>query len=105
MEIIPFDDRDGTIWLNGEMIPWRKRKHIRSATVCIMPALYSKVSDPTTAAFLKMNGTPSVCESGRILDFDLPYSDEEIMEAKRAVLDANGIVDGYVRACAGAAAR
>ena len=26
MDIIPFDDRDGTIWLNGEMVDWREAK-------------------------------------------------------------------------------
>ena len=44
-----------------------------------------------------MNGTPSACANqDASLISNLPYSDEEIIEAKNAVLDANNIVDGYV---------
>ena len=36
-------------------------------------------------------------ESARILDFQIPYTDEELIAAKQQVLEASGIIDGYIR--------
>ena len=78
MEIIPFDDRDGTIWLNGEMIPWREAKtHTLSHGLHYASLVFEGERSYNGRIFENEWHTKRLRESGRILDFDLPYSDEE----------------------------
>ena len=98
MSLIPFDDRDGTIWLNGELIPWREaRLHALSHGLHYASCVFEgeRVYD---GAIFKLNAhSRRLARSARLLDFELPYSVEEIDAACRAVVAANGIADGYVR--------
>jgi branched-chain amino acid aminotransferase len=101
MEIIPFDDRDGSIWLDGELIPWREAKtHALSHGLHYASLIFEGERSYDGVIFEEKWHTKRLRESARLLDFDLPYADKEITAAKGAVLGANGIADGYVRACA-----
>lgn len=101
MDIIPFDDRDGFIWMNGEIVPWREAKtHALSHGLHYASLVFEGERSYNGVIFEEAWHTKRLRESGRILDFDLPYSNEEITAAKMAVLEANNITDGYVRACA-----
>ena len=99
MGLIPFDDRDGKIWMNGEMIEWRDAR-----THSLTHALHygSQVFEGERAyggkIFKSDEHTKRLRQSCKYLDFDLPVSDAELNQIKDDVLAENNIVDGYVRA-------
>ena len=99
MSIIPFDDRDGLIWLNGEMIPWRDaRTHSLSHGLHYASMVFEGERSYGGVIFKSREHTERLRNSCQLLDFDIPYSDDEMEDVKKAVLAANDIVDGYVRA-------
>ena len=66
--------------------------------VYIMPALYFRERSYGGKIFKSREHTERLRNSANVMDFDLPISDDEIDAAKQAVIKANDIVDGYVRA-------
>ncbi len=98
MDIIPFDDRDGKIWFNGEMIEWRDAKtHVLNHGLHYASSVFEGERAYNGRIFEDAWHTERFRKSANTLDFDLPYSDEEIIAAKHAVLKANEITDGYIR--------
>ncbi len=99
MGLIPFDDRDGKIWMDGEMIEWRDAR-----THSLTHALHygSQVFEGERAyggkIFKSDEHTKRLRQSCKYLDFDLPVSDAELNKIKDDVLAENNIADGYVRA-------
>ncbi|MGC6537300.1 MAG: branched-chain amino acid aminotransferase [Candidatus Puniceispirillaceae bacterium] len=99
MAIIPFDDRDGTIWLDGEMMPWRDaRTHTLSHGLHYASMVFEGERSYGGAIFKSREHTERLRNSCQLLDFDIPYSDDEIEEIKKQVLAENDIIDGYIRA-------
>ena len=99
MALIPFDDRDGSIWLNGEIIPWRDAKtHTLSHGLHYASLVFEGERAYSGEIFESRAHTERLRASCHYLDFDIPLTDDEVEAAKQAVLEANGIVDGYVRA-------
>ena len=99
MSIIPFDDRDGVIWLNGEMVPWRDaRTHSLSHGLHYASLVFEGERSYGGTIFKSREHTERLRKSCKLLDFDIPYSDDEMEEVKAKVLAENNIVDGYVRA-------
>lgn len=98
MDVIPFDDRDGKIWFNGEMVEWRDAKtHALNHGLHYASSVFEGERAYNGAIFENEWHTSRFRESARILDFELPYSDEELMAAKAEVMKANNITDGYIR--------
>ena len=98
MDIIPFDDRDGKIWFNGEMVEWRDAKtHVLNHGLHYASSVFEGERAYNGRIFEDEWHTKRLRESANLLDFQIPYTDEEIIEAKHAVLEANGITDGYIR--------
>ena len=99
MSIIPFDDRDGVIWLNGEMVPWRDaRTHSLSHGLHYASLVFEGERSYGGTIFKSREHTQRLRSSCQMLDFDIPYSDDEMEAIKQQVLAENDIVDGYVRA-------
>ena len=99
MALIPFDDRDGSIWLNGEIVPWRDAKtHTLSHGLHYASLVFEGERVYSGTVFEGEWHTKRLRQSCNILDFDIPITDEEVEAAKMAVVEANNIVDGYVRA-------
>lgn len=99
MSIIPFDDRDGLIWLNGEMVPWRDAKtHSLPHGLHYASMVFEGERSYGGTIFKSREHTMRLRNSCQLLDFDIPYSDDEMEAVKAEVLKANDIVDGYVRA-------
>ncbi len=98
MSLVPYDDRDGFIWYNGDMLPWREAKiHVLSHALHYASCVFEgeRVYDGTV--FKLEPHTDRLIESARILDMNLPYDAAALNEATRRVVAANGIQDGYVR--------
>ncbi|MQX35531.1 branched-chain amino acid aminotransferase [Roseospira navarrensis] len=98
MAILPFDDRDGQIWLNGDMIDWRDAKvHVLTHGLHYASAVFEGERVYNGSVFKLTEHTERLHESARLMGFEIPYSVDEINAAHDVVLKANGIVDGYVR--------
>jgi branched-chain amino acid aminotransferase len=99
MALIPFDDRDGSIWLDGEIVPWRDAKtHTLSHGLHYASLVFEGERVYSGTIFKGREHTERLRNSCKLLDFDIPLGDEEVDAAKMAVIEANGITDGYVRA-------
>lgn len=99
MALIPFDDRDGLIWMNGEMMSWRDaRTHTLTHALHYGSQVFEGERAYGGKIFKSDQHTKRLRQSCKYLDFDLPVSDQELNDIKDAVLAENNIVDGYVRA-------
>ena len=94
----PFDDRDGTIWFDGKLIPWRDANlHVLSHGLHYASAVFEGERVYAGNIYKLNEHTERLFNSGKILGFDIPYTVEEINAACEAVCRDNDIVDGYVR--------
>ena len=98
MESIPFDDRDGVIWFNGEMIPWRDAKlHVLSHALHYASCIFEGERSYGGKIFKLTEHSERFASSAEMLGFELPYSVAEIDAACIETCKANDIIDGYVR--------
>jgi branched-chain amino acid aminotransferase len=98
MALVPFDDRDGTIWLDGAMVPWREAKlHVLSHGLHYASGVFEGERAYGGHIFKLRAHSERLLRSGRILGFEIPYTADEIDAACRAVIAANGLSDAYVR--------
>ena len=93
-----FDDRDGFIWYNGEMVPWRDATlHVLNHGLHYASAVFEGERSYEGEIFKLREHTERLFYSGVVMGFQIPYTLEEIDQACREVLTANRIQDGYVR--------
>ncbi len=98
MALVPFDDRDGVIWMDGGMVPWRDAKlHVLTHGLHYASGVFEGERAYSGRIFKLREHTERLINSARILGFEIPWSAEQIDEACRQVLAANGLEDGYVR--------
>jgi branched-chain amino acid aminotransferase len=98
MALLPFDDRDGWLWLDGSLVPWREAKlHVLSHGLHYASAVFEGERAYAGNIFRLRDHTDRLINSGRILGFEIPWSAEQIDAASDAVLKVNGLTDGYVR--------
>ena len=96
-----YDDRDGKIWMDGKLIDWRAANvHILSHALHYASSVFEGERCYDGKIFLSRKHSERLRKSGEYLDMPIPYSVDEIEAAKRAVLDANGFDNAYVRAVA-----
>ena len=98
MDSSSFDDRDGLIWFNGEMVPWRDAQvHILSHGLHYASSVFEGERAYGGKIFKLSEHSERLIRSGDILGFKIPYSADEIDDACNEVLKVNDIVDGYIR--------
>ena len=98
MSILPFDQRDGSIWLDGALVPWKDAQlHVLSHGLHYGSAVFEGERAYAGRIFKSREHAERFKRSAELLDFELPYSVDEILAAKDAVLAANGAKDVYVR--------
>lgn len=98
MSIVPFHDRDGVIWLDGQLVPWRDAKvHVLTHGLHYASSVFEGERVYGGEVFKLTEHSARLAYSAEVLGFDLPFSVAEIDAATRQVIEANGIVDGYVR--------
>lgn len=98
MSVLPFDDRDGVIWYDGELVAWRDAKlHVLSHGLHYASCVFEGERSYGGKIFKLEEHHGRLVKSAQLLGYALPYSREELDAAAMAVLRANGIVDGYVR--------
>jgi branched-chain amino acid aminotransferase len=98
MSVPSFDDRDGLIWLNGEMIDWRDAKiHILSHALHYASSVFEGIRSYGGNIFKLPEHSQRLIDSAALLGFEIPYTLEEINTACIETCKANNIVDGYLR--------
>lgn len=98
MAPVPYDQRDGVIWLNGELIPWRDTKvHVLTHALHYASAVFEGMRAYDGTIFKLTEHNQRLHESAKILDFEIPYSVAELDKAAREVLRANKLTNAYVR--------
>ncbi len=98
MTLIPFDDRDGVVWFNGGLVPWREaRIHVLSHGLHYASAVFEGERVYGGEVYKLAEHTERLAYSSRVMGFELPYSAAEVDTATRETIAALGIEDGYVR--------
>ncbi|QEA38922.1 branched-chain amino acid transaminase [Pistricoccus aurantiacus] len=96
------DDRDGLIWFDGEMVPWRDaRVHVLTHTLHYGMGCFEGVrayaTDQGTAIFRLREHTNRLFDSAKILGMDMPFSKAQINDACRSAVRENNLKEAYLR--------
>src|SRR5690606_5156224 len=95
---IPFDSREGVIWMNGEMVNWPDaRLHVLSHGLHYASCVFEGERMYGGEIFKLTEHTERLHASADILGFKIPYTVAEIDQACRDVVAALGLTDAYVR--------
>ena len=98
MALVPFDDRDGWIWMNGEFIPWREAKtHVLTHALHYGSSVFEGERMYDGEIFKLTQHSERLAHSAELLDFSLPYSVAEIDQACRETCAKMGMEDAYIR--------
>ncbi len=98
MALIPYDDRDGWIWMDGAFTPWREAKvHVLTHGLHYASAVFEGERMYGGEIFALRAHTERLFNSARILDFEIPFTVEQIDDACNQVCAKNGLTDCYIR--------
>ena len=93
-----FDDRDGWIWMDGKLLPWRDAKvHVLTHALHYASSVFEGQRAYNGVIFKLDEHSERLRRSASLLGFELPWSVQEINEACYEVLKANGWTDAYMR--------
>lgn len=96
-----YDDRDGKIWMDGKLVDWRDANvHLLTHAMHYASSVFEGERCYNGRIFRGREHSERLCRSASMLDFEIPYTVDEIEAAKYAMLEANGWTDAYVRAIA-----
>lgn len=95
-------DRDGLIWLDGEMVPWREAKvHVLTHTLHYGMGVFEGVrayeTDKGAAIFRLQEHTERLFNSAKIMNMPMPFTKEQLNEAQRAAVRENNLQSAYIR--------
>jgi len=98
MSLVPFDDRDGWIWLDGQFVPWREAKvHVLTHGLHYGSAVFEGERMYGGEIFELTAHTERLFKSAEILDMTIPFTVAQIDQACKDTCAKNGLEDAYVR--------
>lgn len=98
MAFVPFDDRDGWIWFDGEFVPWREAKtHVLTHGLHYGSSVFEGERMYGGEIFKLTAHSERLKRSAELLDFEIPYSVAEIDAACKETCARNGLIDCYIR--------
>ena len=97
-----FSDRDGVIWMDGEMVPWREAKvHVLTHTLHyglgVFEGVRAYAAEKGTAIFRLPEHTKRLLNSAHILGMNIPFDDQTISQAQVDVVKQNNLASAYLR--------
>ncbi len=96
-----YEDRDGWIWMDGKMVEWRNANvHILTHAMHYASSVFEGERCYNGKIFKGVEHSKRLRHSAELLDMEIPYSVEQIEQAKYDMLKANGWTNAYVRALA-----
>ena len=95
-------DRDGVIWYDGELVPWRDATtHVLTHTLHYGMGVFEGVraynTPEGTAIFRLQAHTDRLFDSAHIMNMKMPFTKEELNEATRAAVRENNLESAYIR--------
>lgn len=98
MSIIPFHDRDGLIWFDGNLVPWREANvHVLTHGLHYGSCVFEGERIYNGSVFKLREHSERLLKSAELLGFEIPYTVEEIDAATIATCKAANMVNGYIR--------
>ncbi len=102
MAIVTMADRDGVIWLDGELVPWRDAKvHLLTHTLHYGLGVFEGVRAYNTekgpAIFRLQEHTDRLFRSAKIMGMNIPFDKETLNEAQKTAVRENGLNSAYIR--------
>jgi branched-chain amino acid aminotransferase len=96
-----YDDRDGKIWMDGQLVDWRSANvHVLSHAMHYASSVFEGERAYGGKIFKSRDHSKRLQASAQMIDFEIPWSVDEIEQAKADVMRANNYSDAYVRAVA-----
>jgi len=96
-----YADRDGTIWLDGKLVPWRDANvHILSHAMHYASSVFEGERAYNGQIFESRKHSERLHLSAGEIDFEIPFTVDQIEDAKTQILSQNNLTDAYVRAVA-----
>jgi branched-chain amino acid aminotransferase len=93
-----FDDRDGWIWLDGKLVPWREANvHVLTHALHYASSVFEGQRAYGGVIFKLDEHSRRLHRSAELLGFEIPFSVEQLNAACEEVVKANGLTDAYVR--------
>ena len=98
MQILPFDNRDGVIWLNGKFVEWRHANvHVLNHGLHYASCVFEGLRIYNGKIFKLDEHTERLFKSAKILDLDIPYNYQEVVDISKQIILKQNISDGYLR--------
>jgi branched-chain amino acid aminotransferase len=96
--LVPYHDRDGFIWFDGKLVPWRDANlHVLTHGLHYASAVFEGERAYGGQIFKLHEHSQRLIDSARMLDFEIPYTVDQIDAACNETMKANNLVDCYVR--------
>jgi len=100
--IVSFSDRDGVIWMDGKLVPWREANvHVLTHTLHYGMGVFEGVrayeTDQGTAIFRLQDHTRRLFDSAKIMRMTIPFDQDTINQAQQLVVRENGLSSAYLR--------
>ena len=91
-----YDDRDGVIWMDGKLVPWREANvHILTHALHYASAVFEGERAYDGKIFKSREHSERLKRSANLIDFEIPYSVEEIDAAKDLILKESGLPNAW----------
>ena len=98
MALVPFDDRDGSIWFDGHFVPWREAKvHVLTHGLHYGSCVFEGQRLYNGRVFKLEEHTERLFRSAEILDMRIPFTPDEVNAACRLAGERSGMADAYMR--------
>ena len=98
MTTVPIDSRDGVIWFDGKLVPWKDaRIHVLTHGLHYGSCIFEGERSYDGVIYKCTEHSQRLHKSAEIMDFTIPYSVAELDEAKYLCLKENGLKDAYIR--------
>jgi branched-chain amino acid aminotransferase len=93
-----FSDRDGLIWIDGKIVPWREAKiHVLTHGLHYASSVFEGERAYDSNIFLCQEHSDRLRRSAELIDMDMPLDAETINQAKKEILEANKLTNAYIR--------
>ena len=98
MSLVPFDDRDGFIWMDGRFVPWREAMvHVLTHSLHYASSVFEGIRAYAGRPFKLTEHLERLRSSGKFLGYDLPFSVEQLEAASLELMKKNAMKDCYLR--------
>jgi branched-chain amino acid aminotransferase len=98
MQILPFDNRDGFIWLNGKFVKWRDANiHVLNHGLHYASCVFEGLRIYDGRIFKLNEHIERLFNSAKILDLDIPFVYQDVIDITKEIIVKQNVSNGYVR--------